>query len=146
MRVDHEIHAIRVRALIDTGAPRTVFGRAVAEAVGLEVGRPDAATITVQMLGRPWRAEAHVVGLTLPPFDDIAWETEALFLRDHVDLPFEGLLGTIGFLDRWVVTFNYYDGQFIVEERDSFRARLPIDVEREFLDNYDSEWMRPGTE
>lgn len=144
VQVAHDDLAINVRALVDTGAPRTVFGRAVADAIGIELGR-GARQWRVKLLGREWDAESAYVLLTLPPFNDMAWETEALFLLQDVDMPFEGLLGTIGFLDRWVVSFDYYDSLFVVEERESFQARLPVDLEREFLENYDSEWAPPGT-
>jgi hypothetical protein len=89
------------------------------------------------------------VTLTLPPFDDLSWETEVAFLLDDWKMPF-GLLGQQGFLDKWVVSFNGYDQFFVVEPRDAFVERTP------FLDEeldpyvlwqggaYDSEWERPG--
>lgn len=99
---------MQVRALIDTGAPDTIFGRAVADAIGLDVGRPGGDRRTVRLLGGHWKAESALVTLTLPPFVDISWETQVHFLLDDIeDLPFQGLLGTRGFLDRWVVSFNY---------------------------------------
>lgn len=129
---------------MDTGAPHTVFGRAVADAIGIELGKTPH-TRRVKLLGGEWVAETAYVLLTLPPFEDLWWETEVLFFRQDVEgMPFQGLLGTVGFLDHWVVSFDYYDGRFVVEERDSFVDRLPVDVEREFLTNYDSEWAPPG--
>lgn len=139
-----EEHDIRFRALIDTGAPVTIFDRGVAEALGIEMGRPGAPVEDVYLLGSPRKAERAMIHIALPPFNDMAWETEALFLREELDLAFAGLLGTVGFLDRWVVSFNYYDSYFVVEERDSFVTRMPVDVYDEFQRNYDSEWAPPG--
>lgn len=114
----------------------------MADAVGIDIGR--GAAVRVHLLGREWTAETAFVELTLPPFEDVTWDAEVLFLRQDADLPFAGLLGTIGFLDKWVVSFDYYGSRFVVEERDSFVARVPVDVEQEFLENYDSEWAPPG--
>jgi hypothetical protein len=86
-----------------------------------------------------------MVHLTLPPFHDVSWETEVLFLRAELDLPFAGVLGHEGFLDRWVVSFNYPDNYFVVEEHDSFVQRIPTDQYETFQQgSYDSEWTRPG--
>ncbi len=110
--------------------------------IGVPSGPPAG---TARMLGRTWDVDFEFVTLTLPPFNDISWETEVGFFREAVDLPFEGLLGTQGFLDHWVVSFDYYGSQFVVEERESFANRLPVDVAKEFLERYDSEWAPPGT-
>ncbi|HWL36829.1 MAG TPA: aspartyl protease family protein [Frankiaceae bacterium] len=134
----------QVRALIDTGSPRTLFGRGVADMLGIDLASGPAAS-TALMLGGRWDVDLHYVTLTLPPFNDISWETEVDFFRDALELPFEGLLGTQGFLDHWVVSFDYYGSQFVVEERESFAQRLPVDVAKEFLERYDSEWAPPGT-
>ena len=45
-------------------------------------------------------------------------------MREEVDLRFQGLLGTEGVLDRWVVGFNYDESRFVVEERDTLRQRV----------------------
>lgn len=143
--LDRDGHEIRFRALIDTGAPVTLFDSAIAEALGVRLGQPGAQVEEVFLLGKSRLAERAMVHLTLPPFDDVSWETEVLFLRDELDLAFAGLLGTVGFLDRWVVSFNYYDSYFVVEERDSFVDRIPVDVFEEFQRNFDSEWQPPGS-
>ena len=144
MRVAFDEMEGQVRALIDTGAPRTLFGRAVGDMLGVEVPHGPAPG-RARMLGGIWDIDFEYVTLTLPPFNDISWETEVGFFRDYLDLPFEGLLGTQGFLDRWVVSFDYYGSRFVVEERETFIKRLPVDIEREFLERYDSEWAPPGT-
>jgi hypothetical protein len=133
-----------LRALIDTGAPVTIFDSAIAEALGIRLQEPGAVAEDVYLLGRLRKAERAMVNITLPPFDDVSWETEVLFLRDELDLAFAGLLGTVGFLDRWVVSFNYYDSYFVVEERDSFVDRMPVDLFEEFQRSFDSEWEPPG--
>ena len=99
----------------------------------------------MRLLGTSHKAERHFVRLMLPPFGDVSWETEVFFLREELDLPFAGCLGTLGFLDRWVVSFNAYDNYFVVEERDSFVNRFPADPYEVFQQQFDSEWAPPGT-
>jgi len=141
--LNREHHEFRVLALIDTGAPVTIFDLAVAEPLGIRLGQPGVPVEPVTILGGTHKAERHLVTLTLPPFQGMSWETEVLFLREELDVAFAGLLGTVGFLDRWVVSFNYYDNYFVVEERDSFQDRIPKDMEREFQ-RFDSEWSPPS--
>ncbi len=140
-----ELHNFRLRALIDTGSPNTLFDRGVADALGLEIGKPGAQVENVHLLGGVHKAERFHVVLMLPPFDDITWEAAVLFLREELDVAFAGLLGTEGFLDRWVVSFNYYDNYFVVEERDSFVGRMPTNTYEAFQAQFDSEWAPPGT-
>jgi hypothetical protein len=71
----------------------------------------------------------------------LSWEAEVVFLHGDFDVSFVGLLGQEGFLDRWVASFNFYDGYFVIEERDSYVERMPIDVYKE---QYDSDWHRPS--
>jgi hypothetical protein len=75
----------------------------------------------------------------LAGFNDLSWETEVGFFLADWGMPFAGLLGTQGFLDRWVVTFHRYDSYFIVEEPDSFNERLPPDAD-EILEMRDLGW------
>lgn len=143
LRLTASGHEIQFSALIDTGAPVTFFDRPIAEALGIKLGEPGAPVEELTVLGGVHKAERHLVLLTLPPFEDVAWETEVLFLRDELDLAFAGCLGTVGFMDRWVVSFNYYDSYFVVEERDSFQERIPKNMAEEFK-RFDSEWSPPG--
>lgn len=136
--------AISVRALIDTGAPRTFFDRSVAEALKVDISTTHATTRTVRVLGGTYPAAEAMVTLSLPPFGDMAWETEVLVLAVELPLPFAGCLGSEGFLDRWVVSLNYYDNYFVVETRDGFQARMPVDVYKEFQENFDEDWWPPG--
>lgn len=121
-----------VRALIDTGAPYTLFDRGAGDALGVDFERSDARRRWHKISGGTYLAQVEMVHLTLPPFDDLAWETEVDFFRTDWGMPFAGLLGTEGFLDRWVVTFNRYENYFVVEEPDGFAERLPPDFEAEY--------------
>ncbi len=57
-------------------------------------------------------------------------------------LPF-ALLGYEGFLNRWAVSFNAYEGFTVVETIESFAERIPIDPWEEFQKDWDG-WDRPG--
>lgn len=82
--------------------------------------------------------------MDLPPFQGLSWEAEAAFLVADLQLSFAGVLGQEGFLDRWVASFNYYDGYFVIEERDSFVVRLGVDPFEVYQQQpFDSEWERP---
>jgi hypothetical protein len=134
---------MKIRALVDTGAPFCIFGLAVAERLGIDMGLGHGRDRRVHILGGEHTARVTQVVLELPPFDGVTWEIEACFLYADLDLSFAGVLGQDGFLDRWVVSFNYYDRYFVVEERDSFAERLPVDVAEMQVGQYDSEWDRP---
>lgn len=133
----------RTPALIDTGAPRTVFDRGAADALGLDLSDQSRRRLHFLAGRELWAVPVHV-SLTLPPFDDLTWETEVDFLlvdAEDWQLPF-GLLGQMGFLDRWVVTFNRYRNYFVVQSVDDFEQRLPIDPFEEFQRQWDG-WDRP---
>ena len=133
-----------VRALVDTGSPFCIFSRAVADAIDIDMGLGRGPDRNIRILGDTHRARMAHVEFDLPPFDGLSWETEAHFLYADLDLSFAGVLGQQGFLDRWVVSFNYYDGYFVVEQRDAFVARLGRDPAEDFLRGaFDSEWERP---
>lgn len=82
--------------------------------------------------------------MDLPPFDGLSWESHAAFLHGDFDVSFAGVLGHVGFLDRWVASFNYYDNYFVIEERDSYVDRMPVDVYQLYQEQYDSDWFRPS--
>jgi len=84
-----------------------------------------------------------MVTFDLPPFSGMSWEAEASFLYAELEQSFAGVLGQEGFLDRWVASFNLYDGYFVIEERDSFVGRLGRDPADFAQGSYDSEWDRP---
>lgn len=79
---------ITTKALIDTGAPRTVFPRGVGDVLGIDF--PDVGTVQIDLMGRRWPATTASVSLLLRPFDDLGWEAEVDFVLDE-GLPF-GLL------------------------------------------------------
>jgi hypothetical protein len=134
---------IGAEALIDTGAPVTVFQRGVGDMLEIdfpELGEPG--DTKVILFNREWPAVTRTVALTLPPFDDLGWMAQVRFVIDE-GLPF-GLLGYEGFLSQWVVTFNAYRGYTIVESLGSFEERpLPVDTWDEFQKDWDG-WDRPG--
>src|SRR5579863_6295910 len=105
--------SIVTKALIDTGAPRTVFPRGIGDFVGVQFpDLPRDADKKITLMGRNWPAVTTQVAVVLRPFDDLGWEAEADFVLDE-GLPF-ALLGYEGFLNRWAVTFNAAYGYFLV--------------------------------
>jgi hypothetical protein len=135
---------IKIRALVDTGAPSCIFGRAVADALGINVGPGCTPRRKIRILGDTHDAVIAHVMLDLPPFQGLSWEAQAGFLVEDLNLSFAGVLGQEGFLDRWVASFNYYDGYFVIEERDSFVGRFGVDPYEVYQQGpFDSEWERP---
>ena len=82
--------------------------------------------------------------LTLPPFEGLSWETEVGFFVDDWQMPFAGVLGHQGFLDRWAVSFNYSQNYFVVEEPGVFHGRLPPDYD-EVYQSRDLGWKGGAT-
>jgi hypothetical protein len=122
VEVSHGNLAITARALVDTGAPRTVFPRGIGDLLGVEF--PDFhsdADKKIRLMGREWWAITESISLTLRPFDDLGWEAEVDFLMDE-GLQY-GILGYEGFLNRWAVSINAYSGYFIVEPAEDFESR-----------------------
>jgi hypothetical protein len=115
------------RALIDTGAPLTIFDRGTAEALGVDFEKVPRTIERHKIGGATREAQVERVKLTIKPFNDLTWETDVAFLIEEWDMPF-AVLGTQGFLDRWVVTFNAGANYFVVEEPSSFADRLPPDA------------------
>lgn len=112
------------RALIDTGSPLTIFDRGVADALALRIRPAGAKLIMLRLLGGNWQAQVETVDLTLLGAPEIHWTAEVAFVLDPtLQMPFQGLLGTQGFLDKFAVTFNKYYDQFIVEPPDQSADR-----------------------
>jgi hypothetical protein len=129
-------------ALLDTGAPVTVFPRGIGDA--MEVDFPEdikACEENVILMGHTWPCILRTVSLVLPPFDDLEWDAPVRFVFEE-GLPF-GLLGYEGFLNRWAVSFNAYAGYTVVETVESFAERIPVDPWEEFQRDWDG-WDRPG--
>jgi aspartyl protease len=145
LTLSSESNEIRIRALVDTGALGCIFGRAVADALEIDVGPRCQPRRQIRMLGGVHDAVVTRVTFDLPPFEGLSWEADAVFLVADLDLSFAGVLGQEGFLDRWVVSFNYYDNYLVVEERDSFVSRLGVDPYEIYQRQpFDSEWERPS--
>jgi hypothetical protein len=100
-----------------------VFPRGVGDLIAVEFRETSA---RVHIMGAVWPAVAATVGLMLEPFSGETWDAEVLFVRDE-GLPF-ALLGYEGFLNRWAVSFNGYDGYFVVESVEGFHERQPPQV------------------
>lgn len=122
------------KALVDTGSPRCVFPRGVGEALGLEFPMPSQAARKVLLMSHTWPVITETVTFDLEPFDDLAWEGEVDFVLEE-GLPF-GILGYEGFFNRWAVSFNAYEGYFVVEPVDDFAERLPLDPFDEMTSRY----------
>jgi hypothetical protein len=112
------------RALIDTGSPLTVFDRGVAEALCINIGYTGANTGWVALLGAGRHIQFEYVDLTLPHYPDLTWTARVAFVTDRsFQMPFQGILGSEGFLDKFVVTFNVYENFFLVENPDDWAER-----------------------
>jgi hypothetical protein len=96
---------------------------------------------SIFLMGHEWPCIVRTVALLLPPFHDMGWEASIRFVMED-NLPF-GLLGYVGFLDRWAVSFNAHDGYTVVETLESFTSRLPVDTWEEFQKDWDG-WHRPS--
>lgn len=128
MRIEANDLGLNVKALIDTGAPRTIFPRGFGEALGLEVPAfPSQGDRLHHLAGQPVHAVSEFVEFVIPQCPDLRWEAEVDFLIEEPGpLPF-GLLGQEGFLNKWAVTFVYGLGYFVIEPADEFESRLPLD-------------------
>jgi hypothetical protein len=96
-----------LRALIDTGAPVAVFDRGAADAVGVRLNYAGAESGKIRILGGHWPVQFETVQLSLPVDADYGWTARVAFLKSpEFQMPFQGLLGTEGFLDKFAVTFQ----------------------------------------
>jgi hypothetical protein len=118
--------SVTVAVLIDTGAPFTLFAQGVGDALGIEWSHT-ARRAKHTIGGGQHVAQLEHVWLTLPPFSELSWETDVGFFVDDWRMPFGGVLGHQGFLDRWAVSFNYSQNYFVVEEPGAFHGRFPPD-------------------
>lgn len=104
------------RALVDTGSPITLFDRGTADGLGIRVGNTGARHESVRIMGGSYRAQFELVSLSLPEAPGESWEASIGFIMSPTfQMPFQGLLGTDGFLDRFVVTFNKYEEWFSLQ-------------------------------
>jgi hypothetical protein len=113
-----------LRALVDTGAPISFFDRGAGDAVGVRFGQAGSEHGTIRIFGGSWHVQFEHVQLTFPAEPGISWEASVAFVKDpELQMPFQGVLGTEGFLDKFAVTFNFYYDYFIVERPDDFHDR-----------------------
>jgi hypothetical protein len=134
-----------LRALIDTGAPITVFDRGAADAVGVRINHAGAETGTIRILGGHWPVQFETVQLSLAVDPEYSWAARAAFVKSpDFQMPFQGLLGTEGFLDKFAVTFNKYYDYFVLERPDDFHDRIGAALANDPVTAPDSQWERPG--
>lgn len=137
VQISTGVGATGVKALIDTGAPRTIFPRGIGVLLGVEFPElPMDCPKKIAVLGGEWPAVTDSVELCLRPFSDIQWHAEVDFMF-HEGLPF-GILGLEGFLDRWAVSFDGYHGFLVVETADEFADTQ----DPELLSKFREQW--PG--
>lgn len=134
-----------LRALIDTGAPITVFDRGAADAVGVRIGNVGAETGTIRILGGHWSVQFEIVRLSLAADLEYSWMARVAFVKSpELQMPFQGLLGTEGFLDKFAVTFNKYYDYFVLERPDEFHDRIGAPLADDSVTATDPQWERPG--
>ena len=109
----------RTTALIDTGAPITVFDYGTAEAHLVRIGNAGAQTGLVALLGANRLVQYEYVDLGVVDDPAVNWTARIAFITDKTFvMPFQGLLGTDGFLDKYAVTFNKYYEYFLLQSPD----------------------------
>lgn len=133
-----------LRALIDTGAPITFFDRGAADALGVRIGRAGAETGSMRVFGGHWSVQFEYVQLTLIADPESNWPARVALVKDPaLQMPFQGVLGTEGFLDKYVVTFNKYYDYFLVERPAGWQARVGGQLADDPTDRPDPQWERP---
>jgi hypothetical protein len=81
--------------------------------------------------------------LTLPAEPEITWEAHVAFVKaPELQMPFQGVLGTDGFLDKFAVMFNYYYDYFVVERPDDFHDRVGQHLTNDPTRTADHTWLR----
>jgi hypothetical protein len=133
------------QALVDTGAPSTVFDRGAADAIGVRINNVGARTTTVRLMGFSRPAQIETVDFSLPDIPGVTWTADVAFIKDpEVRMPFQGVLGTEGFLDRFAVTFNRYHNYFVIEAADEFHERVGQHLITDPVAAPDPQWERPA--
>jgi hypothetical protein len=134
-----------LRALIDTGSPLTIFDRGAADAVGVSFGYAGARTGMIRMLGGHWAVQFEDANLSLVVDTEYAWTASVAFVKSpELQMPFQGVLGTEGFLDKFAVTFNKYYDYFVLERPDDFHDRIGGPLGADPVMAPDPQWERPG--
>jgi hypothetical protein len=91
-----------------------VFDRGTADALNIRIGNAGHRSGMVALMGKDRTVQFEYVELSLPGLGpDDCWTADVAFIKQpDFQMPFQGLLGAAGFLDRHIVTFNYYEGYF----------------------------------
>jgi hypothetical protein len=145
VRLEHgETRDWTMRALVDTGAPITFFDRGVADALGVRIGQAGAEVGSMRILGGHWQVQFEDVDISLAADPDCSWPARVAFVKDPaLQMPFQGVLGTQGFLDRFVVTFNKYYDYFLIERPAEWQQRVGNELFDDPTDRPDAQWERP---
>lgn len=106
---------------MDTGAPTTFFDRGTADALGIRIRNTGSQTTLIRILGGTWVAQYEYVTICLAHEPNVSWDAQVPFIQDpNLQMPFQGVLGSVGFLQKFAVTFNEYYGYFVIERSDDF--------------------------
>lgn len=82
----------------------------------MRFGRAGAETGQMALMGGVRNVQFEHIDLCLKDDSSEVWTARVAFItaRDF-QMPFQGILGTEGFLDRWAVAFNKYYEYFEIE-------------------------------
>ena len=72
-----------MEALVDTGAPSTVFDRGAADAIGVRINNVGARTTTVRLMGFSRPAQIETVDFSLPDIPGVAWTADGRVARGN---------------------------------------------------------------
>jgi len=71
----------------------------------------------IRILGGQWAVQFETVQLSLAVDVEYTWTARAAFVKStELQMPFQGVLGTEGFLDKFAVTFNKYYDYFVLHQ------------------------------
>jgi hypothetical protein len=113
--------------------------------LNVRLGQAGADVGSIRIFGGHWPVQFEDVDLTLSADPPCAWSARVAFVRDPAfQMPFQGVLGTEGFLDKFVVTFNKYYDYFLLEHQSDWLARVGSRLFDDPSDRPDPEWERPG--
>lgn len=122
-----------VRALVDTGCGHVLAAPWVARAVGAD---PSASSRVLNLGIGGEGVKVRFVDLTIrlhaPDADDsvyVEWQAEVGFTQ-HWRPTWPALVGQVGFLDQFTVTFNHLSQHLAVEEQTDFDRRFGVPLAR----------------
>jgi hypothetical protein len=97
----------RTSALIDTGSPITVFDHGTAQALLVRFNHAGAEMGQIALLGGVRTVQFEYVELAIVADTSLQWTARVGFITDpNFVMPFQGLLGNDGFLDKWACPFT----------------------------------------